>query len=415
MRIQHLLTGLTLGGLALAETAVKPPVVVKQQGYIPFGEAPINYRSEDLHDPVAVLQKRMDRGEVRLKYEPGQTYLRSVLRALKIPVNSQTLVYSKTSFQYPKISPGKPRALYFNDDVYVGRVHDGMALEFVSFDPMQGAIFYILDEHNVKHPRFERSNLDCIQCHIANVPTKGVPGVMVRSVVTSPSGTQKGGTPAYISGHESPIEQRWGGWFVTGKLQQAHMGKADLPDTSFYLTGTSDVVAHLVLDHQTQMHNIITQTNYQTRLAANSGAATGQQQYERSAEQLVRYILFANEAKLEGPVEGGSGYTQEFTAKGPRDSLGRSLRDFDLHTRIFRYPCSYLIYSEAFDAIPGPAKDFIYHRLFEVLSGRDQSPGFAALSAGDRRAILEILVATKPGLPAEWKQFINQHERNTQE
>ena len=119
----------------------------RTQGYIPFGDAPINYRSEDLHDPIANLQKRMDRGEVRLKYEPGQSYLRSVLEALKIPVNSQTLVYSKTSFQYPKISPDKPRALYFNDDVYVGRVHDGKVLEFVSFDPMQGAIFYILDEH----------------------------------------------------------------------------------------------------------------------------------------------------------------------------------------------------------------------------------------------------------------------------
>jgi hypothetical protein len=168
MRIQYLLTGVLLGGLALAETAVKPPVVVKQQGYIPFGDAPINYRSEDLHDTIAILQQRMDRGEVRLKYEPGQTYLRSVLQELKIPVNSQTLLFSKTSFQYPKISSDKPRALYFNGDVYVGRVHDGIGLEFVSFDPMQGAIFYILDEHNVKRPRFERSNLDCIS---AMLPT----------------------------------------------------------------------------------------------------------------------------------------------------------------------------------------------------------------------------------------------------
>jgi len=368
--------------------------VIKQQGYIPFGEAPINYRSEDLHDPIAVLQKQMDAGKIKLKYEPGQTYLRSVLQALKIPVNSQTLVYSKTSFQYPKISPDKPRALYFNDDVYVGRVHDGMALEFVSFDPMQGAIFYILDEHDVKEPRFERANLDCIQCHVANVATKGVPGVMVRSIVTTPSGTQKGGSPSYISGHESPLNNRWGGWFVTGKLNQPHMGASNLPDTGFYLTNTSDVVAHLVLDHQTQMHNLITQTNYQTRLG---------QQYQKPAEQLVRYLLFAKEAKLEGPVDGDSGYAREFSAKGPRDPLGRSLRDFDLRTRIFRYPCSYLIYSEAFEAIPEPAKAFIWHRLFEVLSGQDQSPDFAALSPEDRKAVLEILIATKPNLPAEFR------------
>ena len=428
MTNRHLLSGLL--SLALVGTAVAAsPIVVKQQGYIPFGDAPINYRSEDLRDPIAVLQRKLDSGEVKLQYENEQSYLRSVLKALNISVNSQTLVFSKTSFQYPKISPDKPRALYFNDDVYVGRVHDGMGLEFVSFDPMQGAIFYVLDEHKVAKPRFERANLDCIQCHIANVPTKGVPGVFVRSIYTSPNGTQAAGTPGYISGHESPLKDRWGGWYVTGTHgSQLHMGNAVLAqpghpekldraaganrttlagslDTSFYLTDTSDIVAHLVLDHQTQMHNYITQTNYQTRLAmAAKGPA---QQYERSAEQLVRYLLFAKEAKLEGPVNGGSGYAEQFAAKGPRDPQGRSLRDFDLNTRIFRYPCSYLIYSEAFDSIPGPAKDYIYRRLFEVLSGRDQGPDFASLTQEDRRAILEILVATKPGLPAEWKQFVS--------
>jgi hypothetical protein len=145
------------------------------------------------------------------------------------------------------------------------------------------------------------------------------------------------------------------------------------------------------------MHNWITQTNYNTRLNTN---------WRKSAEQLIRYLLFASEAKLDGPVDGGSGYAAQFSARGPRDSRGRSLRDFDLNTRIFRYPCSYLIYSEAFDAIPEPAKTYVYHRLFEVLTGRDQSPDFASLSAGDRRAIFEILTATKPGLPAEWKQSL---------
>ncbi|MCU1326758.1 MAG: hypothetical protein JWN34_2128 [Bryobacterales bacterium] len=414
MDTRKMIFGLTaLGSLALAG-----PVVIKQQGYIPFGDTPINYRSAEVHDPIAELQKRMDRGEVQLQYEPGQTYLRSVLAALKIPANSQTLVYSKTSFQYPKISPEKPRALYFNDDVYAGRVHDGMALEFVSFDPMQGAMFYILDEHNVEKPRFERANLDCIQCHVSNLQTKGVPGVMVRSVFTSPSGTQAGGTAAYVSGHESPFEQRWGGWYVTGTANQAHMGRSTLPDTSFYLAPTSDIVAHLVLDHQTQMHNIITQTNYQTRLALHSGSPAAKQLYERSAEQLVRYLLFAKEAKLAGPVHGDSGYAEEFAARGPRDARGRSLRDFDLRTRIFRYPCSYLIYSEAFDTLPEPAKEFIWRRLFEVLSGRDQTPEYAELSAEDRRAILEILVATKPGIPAEWQQYISSNQpkqRNTEQ
>lgn len=415
------------------------PVMVKDQGYVPFADAPIYYRSENLHDPIARLQKELDRGELALEYEPGHGYLKSVLRALRVPVSSQALVFSKTSFQYPKISPERPRAVYYNDDVYVGQVRDGMSLEFVSFDPMQGAIFYILGEHRVERPRFERAETDCLQCHVA-ASTRGVPGVMVRSVFTSPSGTQAGGTPAFVTGQESPLKDRWGGWYVTGLHgRQTHMGNATLPkgvpaeqldrssganlrslegrlDTSGYLTSYSDIVAQLVLAHQTQMHNLITEINYQTRLALYK--ASGQpgsvlsdatrEELERQAEQLVRYLLFTNEARLEDPITGTSGFAAEFAARGPRDSRGRSLRDFDLRTRIFKYPCSYLIYSESFDAIPEPAKSYIYRRLFEILAGYDRSPAFASLGDEDRRAILEILLETKPGLPEEWKQFVSE-------
>ena len=380
--------------------------VIREQGYLPFADAPIYYRSENLSDPVAKLQKELDRGAMKLEYEPGHGYLRSVLDALHVPVSSQTLVFSKTSFQYPKISPETPRALYYNDDVYVGQVHDGKSLEVVSFDPVQGAIFYVMDEHRVDRPRFERSELDCVQCHVA-ASTKGVPGVMLRSVYTAPSGMQAAGTASFITGQESPLKDRWGGWYITGRLGSvAHMGNALLPghvDTVPYLSNYSDVVAHLVLAHQTQMHNLITLTNYRTRLALYANGA--RMQFERPAEQLVRYLLFADEAPLPEPVAGTSGFAEEFAAKGPRDPRGRSLRDFDLQKRIFKYPCSYLIYSEAFDSIPEPAKSYIYSRLFDILSGRDRSPDFASLSTEDRRAILEILVTTKPGLPADWQQY----------
>jgi hypothetical protein len=427
----------TAGWLALPADG---EVVVKEQGYVPFSEAPISYRSEDLSDPVAKLQKQMDRGEVKLEYEPGHGYLRSVLKLLRVSETSQTLVFSKTSFQYPKISPERPRALYYNDDVYIGQVHDGKSLEFVSFDPMQGAIFYVMDEHKVPHPRFERSELDCIQCHVA-ASTRGIPGVLVRSVYTTPSGVQTPKTPAFITGHESPLKERWGGWYVTSKVgAPAHIGNLLLPagatpsptapginvpdltgrlDTTPYLTKYSDIVAHLVLAHQTQMHNLMTLTNYQTRLAiyaeqkknpaADASGKTlseaARKQYERPAEQLVRYLLFADEAPLDSPVEGTSGYAEQFAARGPRDSQGRSLRDFDLQKRIFRYPCSYLIYSEAFDSIPEPAKGFIYRRLFEVLTEREKGPDYAALSSDDRKAIFEILLATKPEFSDEWKQY----------
>lgn len=385
--------------------------VIKDQGYVPFGGPPINYRSENLDDPIARLQEKLDRGEVQLKHEGEHGYLTSVLELLHVPVSSQTLVFSKTSFQYPQISPEHPRALYFNDDVYVGQVHEGKSLEFVSFDPMQGAIFYVLDEHKVDHPRFERSVLDCIQCHVA-ASTQKVPGVMLRSIHSSPSGTQEGGTPSFITGHESPFKERWGGWYVTGKVgSEANMGNQvaiEKLDPKPYLSEHSDLVAHLVLAHQTQMHNYITLANYQTRVAvaAGKGPDVVKQQIQKYVDPLVRYLLLANEAPFPEPVEGSSTYTKEFAALGPRDSKGRSLRDFDLQKRLFKYPCSYLIYSEAFDAIPAPAKELIFSRMFDVLSGRDQSPDFAALSVNDRRAILEILVGTKPNVPEEWKQFV---------
>jgi hypothetical protein len=317
------------GALVASCTGVCGPVAaqiaVRNQGYIPFSEAPINYRSDVLNDPVAKLEQQIEQGRVRLDYDPEHGYLNSVLKLLHVPVESQTLVFSKTSFQYPKISPEHPRALYFNDDVYVGSVHEGKAVEIVSFDPMQGAIFYLLDERKAEHPAFQRAELDCTQCHIA-AGTRGVPGVLLRSVYPTAAGTLVAGAKSFITDQESPIAERWGGWYLTNAVAgRAGMANAVVPkqgdaaeDVSAgavlaplapqfaaagYLSGSSDVVAHLVLAHQTQMHNLITLTNYKTRVtlyqqggAPLSDAARGQ--FERPAEQLLRYLLFTNEAPL---------------------------------------------------------------------------------------------------------------------
>jgi hypothetical protein len=427
------------GGVLLWSPA---QIAVRNQGYVPFSEAPINYRSEDLSDPIAKLQQRIDAGKTKLVYEPEHGYLKSVLKELQIPIDSQTLVFSKTSFQYKKISPDHPRALYFNDDVYIGSVHEGKAIEVVSFDPMQGAIFYLLDEHQVEKPKFERAELDCTQCHIA-AGTRGVPGVLLRSISPTPTGTQASASKSFITDQDSAIKNRWGGWYVTGKFTAApdlSMGNAVVHedssdsvtsakltpiaaefDTTKYLSKDSDVVAHLVLAHQTQAHNLITLTNYRARIAAfqaakanGDKAVTGElpdtfrQQYEKPAEQLLRYMLFANEASLAGlgfEADAKSDFALTFAAQGPRDHEGRSLRDFDLKTRTFRYPVSYLIYTESFDSIPEPAKTYLYHRLLQVLTGEDQSADFAGISSESRRAALEILLATKRGLPDEWRSY----------
>jgi hypothetical protein len=433
----------------------KAQIAVQNQGYVPFSEAPIYYRSAPLSDPVAALQTQLAEGKAQLTYEPGHGYLKSVLRLLNVPESSQTLVFSKTSFQSAKISPQHPRALYFNDDVYVGAVHEGKAIEVISFDPKQGGIFYLLDEPKAEKPVFQRAELDCTQCHIA-AGTRGVPGVLLRSVYATSAGVPSSRLPSFITDQKSAWKDRWGGWYVTAGGAPASLANVSLAgpaptsdeaakvapqlkpidppfDAAGYLNRGSDQVALLVLAHQTQMHNLITLTNYQTRLAlyalgkGSGDAATApaletlpeatRAQIERPAEQLLRYMLFVGEAPMGGldarKVVASSPFAQAFAARGPYDGKHRSLRDFDLHDRIFRYPCSYLIYSSAFDALPEPAKGYVYHRLLQVLTGQDRSPDFAGLSASDRQAILSILIETKPGLPAEWRDYARTNRLRT--
>jgi hypothetical protein len=412
---------------AVAVTAVAQ-IAVRNQGYIPYSDEPINYRSDNISDAVTQLQKRLDAGEAKLVHDGGRHgYLKSVLRELDIPVSSQTLVFSKTSFQYPKISPRHPRALYFNDDIYIGVVNDGKEIEVVSFDKQQGAMFFILHEQKTEKPRFERAELDCTQCHIA-AGTRGVPGVLLRSVVPGASGTPVAGSRAFITDQDSPLAERWGGWYATGEIAKLTFANAaaapdataktatlapvaEIFDPREYLAPTSDEVALLVLAHQTQMHNLITLTNYRTRIAVHEGKDTEAvlRVIEKPAEQLLRYLLFSNEAPLPGldgsKVIESSAFAREFAARGPFDSKHRSLRDFDLSTRTFRYPLSYLVYSDDFDTLPEPARGYVYGRLLEILSGEDDDEDFKQLSAADRRAILEILLETKPGLPVAWRDY----------
>lgn len=441
-----------LGYLALPAVA---QIAVRNQGYIPFSEAPINYRTQEPADPVALLQKRLEEGKASLTYDDkDHGYLKSVLGLLKVPVSSQTLVFSKTSFQYTKISPEHPRALYYNDDVYVGSVHDGKTIEIVSFDPMQGAMFYLVDEEKVDKPVFQRAELDCTQCHVAS-GTRGIPGVLLRSVRPVANGSLLPRAKTLISDQETAQKDRWGGWYVTGSLAKGSLANTvfsqPLPtdgalaeaaptalgqgyDPKAYLAPGSDQVSLLVLAHQTQMHNLVTLTNYRTRLGLyalakeKSGSADPapvldalpektQAQIKTPAEQLLRYLLFVNETPLGGldakQAIAESAFARDFAARGERNSKGRSLRDFDLHDRIFKYPCSYLIYSSAFDAIPDPARTYVYHRLLEILSGEDKSADFAKLSGADKQAILTILLETKPGLPQEWQDYAKANHLRT--
>ena len=408
---------------------------------VPLDDEAIRYATRAADDPVERLNGKIARGELKLEFDDSHGYLRSVLRALEIPVESQVLVFSKTSFQAALISPSRPRALYFNDSTAVGSVHSSDLLEFASVDPKLGVIFYTLEQKKVDKPHFDRRDAACLQCHDAGGPTLGVPGLMVRSVYPDSSGMPVFQAGDFFTDQRSPLKERWGGWYVTGTHgQMTHMGNAvardrenpenlegaaglnvtDLSrkfDTGAYLTPHSDIVALMTLEHQARMTNLITRVGYETAITLAGQAAFNQAYHQppdelsdvarhrvdSAVEQLVEYMLFLDEANLSAPVKGTSGFGEAFQKAGPRDRRGRSLRDFDLQQRMFRYPLSYMIYSEAFDGMPEAARERIYRRLFDVLTEKEKAPRFARLSPDDRRAILEILRDTKRDLPDYWK------------
>jgi hypothetical protein len=379
----------------------------------------IAYSTGAVSEAVTDLNARLESGAETLTFDEKSGYLPAVLRALKVPVSSQSLVFSQTSFQGDLINMHNPRAVFFNDTTAVGWVRGGEVLEVATVDPRQGVIFYSLEQKRTARPQFRRDN-QCLACHLS-WDTLGVPGYLLGSMFPLPDDPN-----AYASGFTtvqgSPIEQRFGGWWVTGDLGGApHMGNIPvmpsdkkwkiaaplkplksvegLFDLSGYQAPYSDVVAQLVLAHQTRMVNMITRTGWEARVAAAQPSADATARVKDAAADLVDHLLFVDEAPLPHPVKGTSGFAEQFATTGPKDSQGRSLRDLDLQQHLFRYPCSYLIYSKAFDEMPAAAKSAVYARMAVVLNGRDPAPRYKRLTAADRKAVLDILKATKPDLP----------------
>jgi len=389
----------------------------------PYRQPPVDYFGDELDDPVSKLSQKLDKGELRLEFEAGTGYLRSLLAVLDVPVSSQMLVFGKNSVNARIISPENPRALYFNDQVYVGFVPGAPFLEITGVDSRKGAVFYTLSQKRSEPLADEPSKPalvtltreeSCLLCH-ASANSLNVPGHLARSFITDTQGNPGRGYSKI--NHDAPYGNRWGGWYVTGDFDGLpHLGNlstaADLLehdrhrdgpgrsvnlatriDASKYLAAHSDIVALLVHDHQTHMHNLLTRIYYE-------------QQYETtdsSVERLLRYMLFVDEPALENPVLGSSGFESWFMKQGPHDKRGRSLRQFDLEARLFKYRCSYLIYSPAFDMLPIPAEKIVYRRLWEILTAAAPPPPFDKLPASERTAILEILRETKSKLPSYWK------------
>jgi hypothetical protein len=388
----------------------------------PFDEDTIAYSKTERGGPILRLQERIDRQEARLEFEPEHGFLLALLRELKIDTNSQMFVFSKTSFQRDRISPHNPRALYFNDDVYIGYVHGSPMLEIAAIDPKLGGLFYTLDQERGAKPRFARNDQG-LECH-ASAKSLGVPGPLVRSFPCDENGAVDLAQGTSLVTHRTPLLERCG-WYVTGssggqahrgnliggpafeRLQKSGKGAGDIFDLAQFFSVEeypargSDIVALMVLEHQSHMHNYITRLRYEAQLALQQ---FGHLNYMNSkVDAFLRYMLFIEETPLTVPITGNTAFSKNFAALGPRDKQGRSLRDFDLQTRLFKYPCSYLIYSEAFDELPVPLKELIYRRLWNIFSGEDPNSDFQRIPSETRLAIRGILSQTKSDLPSYWK------------
>ncbi len=406
-----------------------------------FEREPINYSKSEPTDPVAQLKRKIDSGDATLTYDEDHGYLPALMEYLQIPASSQTLVFSKTSLQRHRISPRTPRAIYFNDDVYLGWVQQGDVVEISSADPALGAVFYTVDQNNKSRAIIKRQTDHCLLCH-ASSHTRRVPGHVMRSVYSDASGLPVLSSGTYRTNDTSPLSERWGGWYVTGTHgEQRHMGNGivdrsegpealdveaganitqldDLIRTDPYLTPSSDIVALMVLGHQSFVHNKLTEANFSARMTARDAmvmnealerpvgfeSESTQRRYASAADKVVKSLLMVDEHPLKSQIAGNTDFTEEFAARGPFDSAGRSLREFDLNRRLFRYPCSFLIYSNAFEGLPLRLRNEIYHRLWNVLTGIDESNAFAHLTRNDRQAILDILRDTKTGLPDYWQE-----------
>lgn len=381
---------------------------------------PHHYWTRPLNDRFTRLSKDLAAGRLSLDQSSDIAFLTDLLNELAIPVSSQLLVYSTTSLQLRFISPRNPRAVYFNEDVYVGFIPGGR-IEIISIDPEAGAIFYIFDvPRDNRPPVVERSNR-CMNCH-ADASTGNVPGLVLESVVPGRTGGSLDAFRRNESGHAIPLGERFGGWHVTGahNLEKhwgnliGRMSNGELltqplePGTRFdwskYPVATSDILPHLLLEHQSGFVNRTIEAHYRARsyLHEGNGRLSPEQADEmnRQARLITRYLLFADEAPLpKGGIEGDLGFVEQFLAARKTDSMNRSLKDLNLDNRLLKYRCSYMIYSAAFRGLPEGFRQQVYRRIQEALDTQNPDPDYRYLPNAEKKAIAAILHETIPDFP----------------
>lgn len=385
--------------------------------------SPIRYSDTAATNNLTKLATDLSSGARKIKGTTGLERLKFVLDELQVPEESQILVFSKTSHQNSLINPKNPRALYFSENAYVGYVPGG-DIEAIIQDPLLGPVYYLLEADGPGGLEIERDLSTCISCH-ATSNTEHVPGMLVRSVFPDESGRPLLAMGTRLVDHESPLPERWGGYYVTGRSSLPHLGNrtyvenepaepqpSDLRDlgntidTTKYLRPTSDIVALLVLEHQCRMHNLLTAASMQYRRAiflsrlldpnAGPDAGSAGQVADSMADKIVDCLFFKGEVDPGEGIEGGEDFQKSFEARFPRTKDGRSLADFKLYDHIFKHRCSYMVYSDAFRNLPVPVKQLVIRKMHSALTGNDSAGDW--IKVPEKQKIDAILAETLP----EW-------------
>ncbi|MBI5689306.1 MAG: hypothetical protein HZC55_04360 [Verrucomicrobia bacterium] len=411
----------------------------RAQGVPEYEKPPVSYSETAPADGIARLQRRLAAGELVLRGSEREV-LAALLRELRVPVASQVVVFSKTSLQRGRIRPQRPRVLYFSDTTYVGWVPGGL-IELTAVDPQLGPVFYAFDLPALAHgPAKIARDGECLSCHGGSF-VRDVPGVFVRSVFPAETGEPLLRFGTQVVDDQTPFTDRWGGWYVTGyhgatphrgnafaaevegqlRFEPATVRPDELSaffDPGPYLAPTSDVVALLVLEHQTAVQNALTRAAFAARkmIAYQRGlqkhfkeAETDEPVYDSVksvfqgvVQDVVDRLLLRNEARLPEGITGDPAFREAFAGGSHRTAGGRSLRELDLQGRLFVHRCSYLIYSEMFAALPEPLLARIFARLRAALESTDPKDRYAYLPAEERQRVLAILRETHPEAARRW-------------
>lgn len=401
------------------------------QLYADLESAAHQYWVRPLEDRFSKMKEAFESGQLKLDRSGELPYLKSLLELLEISPDSQTLVYSTTSLQLSLISPVNPRAVYFNENIHLGFIPGGR-IEVMSMDPQLGGIFYIFDiPRGDSQPRLERVDR-CMNCH-AKKQNGYVPTPVIKSVLPGPTGGSLDSFRRESSGHAIPFEERFGGWHVTGaegipkhwgnligRQQAGRIDEIENPlgercDLGRYPVPTSDLLPHLLHEHQNGFAHRAVEAAYRARSYYHAAESqTGRErgrlsaphllELQRQANRLVRYLLFADEVALpNGGVEGVPEYKEYFLRNRKPAGNGLALKDFDLETRLFRVRCSYMIYSDTFAGLHPEFKALVYRTLAEAISTARPNPEYSYLSPGEKEAIRVILRDTLDDLPDYWR------------